>query len=206
MPRSEIAALLLALLAWAPAHATANGRTVYARCVACHGAAGEGVAAVGAPPLAGADAAYLQRQLSAFASGSRGTQPGDKYGATMRAAAAPLLTSDSERVAVAVYLGGLKRPAPAVTTATSANGRNYFNAVCGACHGGNGEGNIALGAPRLAGLPVAYIARQFAAFKNGQRGTAAGDRYGAQMRAVTGMLPDEAAVRDVTAYVASLRP
>lgn len=209
MPRSEIVALLVALAACAvppSANSGENGRALYAGCVACHGSAGEGVAATGAPPLAGLDPVYLQRQLAAFASGSRGTQPGDKFGATMRAAGMPLLRSEQERAAVAAYLGGLTRPTSGPATAANTNGRNYFNAVCGACHGGAGEGNIALSAPRLAGLPAAYIARQFAAFKSGQRGAAQGDRYGAQMRAVTSMLPDDASVRDVIAHTASLRP
>jgi len=209
MLRSEAAAFAVALLAClgAPdAIAGGDGRMLYARCAACHGPAAEGVPSTGAPPLAGLDPDYVQRQLAAFASGARGARPGDRYGATMRAAGAPLLGSDAERATVARYVAGLPRPARHAPATTNANGRNYFNAVCGACHGGGGEGNPALGAPRLAGQPASYLARQFEAFRSGQRGYQANDRFGAQMRAVTTMLPDAAAVRDVVMYAASLQP
>lgn len=209
MPRSKHALLvpaLAAVLFAAGAAVAADGRSVYLRCVACHGVAAEGVASTGAPPLAGLHAAYLQRQLQSFASGARGAKPGDKYGTSMRSAGAPLLSSDTERAAVAAYLSALKPGAQRTPGRTTANGRNYFNAVCGACHGSGGEGNPALGAPRLAGLPEAYLARQFAAFQSGQRGYQPDDRYGIQMRTITTMLPDAATVRDVIAYAASLRP
>lgn len=184
----------------------ADGKALYARCAVCHGARGGGVAAAGAPPLAGLDAPYIERQLKAFASGARGTRGGDDYGATMRAAVTPVLNSDSERAAVAAFISALARPPLPAGAAASVNGRNYFNAICSACHGGQGQGNVALSAPRLVGLPTSYMTRQLAAFKNGLRAYQQDDRYGAQMRAVAGMLPDAAAARDVLDYAASLRP
>ena len=42
-------------------------------------------------------------------------------------------------------------------------------ASCAACHGVNGAGNAATGAPRLAGLPALYIERQLAAYAEGMR-------------------------------------
>jgi len=41
---------------------------------------------------------------------------------------------------------------------------------CAACHGAQGEGNLALQAPRLAGQNSVYLERQLNAFKNKQRG------------------------------------
>jgi cytochrome c oxidase subunit 2 len=199
-----VAALAAALLA-AGSAAGADGKTLYAACVACHGARGEGVPATGAPNIAGTAAWYLERQLGEFAAGRRGTQPGDSFGATMKAASA-VLASDGDRAAVAAYVAGLPRTRAAAPGLPTANGRNYFNAICSACHGSNGLGNEALGAPRLAGLPVSYLARQLAAFKSGRRGAAAGDRLGAQMRAITSMLPDARTEQDVTAYAAGLPP
>lgn len=210
--RGSDAPHLLATSAWvlllfaAPSLAL-DGKAVYGRCVACHGAHGEGVATTGAPPIAGLDASYIERQLAAFASGVRGTAAGDTFGATMRASAMTMLASDGDRRAVAGYVAALPAPTPAPGgAAANDNGRNYFNAVCGACHGGKGQGNPALGAPRIAGQPLAYLARQLGAFTSGTRGGASGDRYGAQMRAVVRMLPDAAATRDVLTYTASLRP
>lgn len=41
---------------------------------------------------------------------------------------------------------------------------------CAACHGAQGEGNLALKAPRLAGQNSVYLERQLNAYKNKQRG------------------------------------
>jgi len=77
-------------------------------------------------------------------------------------------------------------------------------AVCMACHGPSGEGNPSLNAPRLAGQQAWYLRRQLHAFRNGLRGVHAGDTYGAQMRAFASMLPDDAAIRNLAAYVETL--
>jgi cbb3-type cytochrome c oxidase subunit III len=205
-PRTRVAAVLAAgALLGAAAALAADGATLYKACVACHGAHGEGVPATGAPNIAGAEAWYLERQLKNFATGLRGGQPGDTYGATMKAGSA-VLASDKDRSTVAAYVASLPRVRSAAGTATSDNGRNYFNAICSACHGSNGLGNESLGAPRLAGLPSAYLARQLAAFKSGQRGAQAGDKLGAQMRSISTMLPDARTEQDVVAYAASLKP
>lgn len=203
--RALSAAALAAALLAAGTAAAADGKALYAACVACHGAHGEGVPATGAPNIAGTAAWYVERQLGDFAAGRRGTTPGDTYGATMKAAATAL-TSDRDRAAVAAYVASLPRVRAAAPGAVTDNGRNYFNAICSACHGSNGLGNETLGAPRLAGLPAAYLARQLAAFKAGLRGAQTGDRLGAQMRAITAMLPDARTEQDVTAYAASLQP
>ena len=42
-------------------------------------------------------------------------------------------------------------------------------APCVSCHGDRGEGNVATGVPRLAGLPAGYLARQLAAYAQGTR-------------------------------------
>src|SRR5271154_1161262 len=72
----------------------------YGACAACHGSRRGGLPAIGAPVIAGLDAAYVERQLREFATGSRGAQTGDSYGAAMRAAAAGI-TNDATRTALA---------------------------------------------------------------------------------------------------------
>lgn len=76
-------------------------------------------------------------------------------------------------------------------------------AVCMTCHGQHGEGNQALNAPKLAGQPRWYIARQLRNFREGIRGTAPGDDIGGQMRAIA-MTLDDAAVENVAAHASSL--
>ncbi|MCO6057637.1 c-type cytochrome [Pseudomonas sp. MOB-449] len=63
--------------------------------------------------------------------------------------------------------------------------------TCAACHGDRGQGNPALGAPRLAGQQADYLLQQLQGFKAGRRGYDTRDTYGAQMRAVVASL-DEA--------------
>lgn len=201
-------AALLALCLVAPAHA-ADGKALYASCAACHGARGEGNAKLGAPNIAGLDAWYLERQLDNFASGRRGANPGDTYGAQMRGAVAALAGA-AERSAVAAHIAALPRVGAGGTAkaakADLGNGRTHYNALCSSCHQANGQGNKALAAPRLAGLDGAYLARQYANYRTGLRGTHADDKPGKQMAAISKMLPNEAAERDVLAYIATLKP
>ena len=96
------------------------------------------------------------------------------------------------------YAEVLSAPAPDI----SAGQGSY--AVCGACHGASGEGNVALNAPKIAGQEAWYIKRQINNFKHGLRGTAADDTFGAQMAPMAATLPDETAVKNVAAYIASL--
>ena len=76
--------------------------------------------------------------------------------------------------------------------------------VCGSCHGQQGEGNIAMNAPRLAGLPEWYLERQLHYYKIGARGAHKDDTYGQQMAPMAAVLADDAAVRNVSAYIAGL--
>jgi cytochrome c oxidase subunit 2 len=91
----------------------------------------------------------------------------------------------------------------AVAAADPAAGAAQY-AVCMACHGPSGEGNPALNAPRLAGQEAWYLRRQIHAFRNGTRGAHERDTFGGQMRAFASMLPDDAAIRDLAAYVEGL--
>jgi cytochrome c oxidase subunit 2 len=84
----------------------------------------------------------------------------------------------------------------------AAAGKAAF-AMCAACHGAGGEGKQALNAPKLAGQSPWYLERQLANFKIGLRGAREDDPIGKQMAAIAASL-DEAGIRNVLAYVASL--
>ncbi|MBK6008421.1 c-type cytochrome [Ramlibacter ginsenosidimutans] len=77
-------------------------------------------------------------------------------------------------------------------------------AVCAACHGANGEGNVAMNAPKLSGQGAWYLDRQLHLFKQGVRGTQDKDVYGKTMAPMAATLADDAAVANVVAYIASL--
>ena len=76
--------------------------------------------------------------------------------------------------------------------------------VCAACHGAEGQGNVALNAPKQTGLPDWYIRRQLRYYQQGVRGTHEDDVYGRQMKPMAGTLVNEAAMNNVIAYIASL--
>lgn len=90
----------------------------------------------------------------------------------------------------------------AARSADLAAGQATF-AVCTACHGAKAEGNQSLNAPKLAGQPAWYLARQLRNFKSGARGGAPGDPIASQMMAMAVPL-DEKAIDDVAAYIATL--
>ena len=79
-------------------------------------------------------------------------------------------------------------------------------AICGTCHGANGEGNVALNSPAIAGQESWYLTTQINNFKSGARGTHKDDMYGLQMRPMAMTLADDAAVAKVAAYVSAMSP
>jgi cytochrome c oxidase subunit 2 len=91
----------------------------------------------------------------------------------------------------------------AIAAVNTGKGEELF-APCVACHGVNGEGNMALNAPGIAGQSESYLKRQLWEFKNGQRGSHEGDIAGAQMQPMAAALTDRQAIADVSAYIASL--
>ncbi len=201
-PRSCLALIAAFMIYHLPASAQ-EVPAAYGTCVACHGAQGEGNSALNSPALAGQQAAYLERQLQHFKSGMRGADPKDTFGMQMRGMAANL--SEADISAIATYLAALERPQVATPASGDLkNGNNYYQANCGACHGGKAEGNQALNAPALAGLDAAYLTRQYENFKQGVRGTNAEDRYGRQMAMMATTLPTDQDLADVIAFIHSL--
>ncbi|WNC71100.1 c-type cytochrome [Thalassotalea psychrophila] len=75
---------------------------------------------------------------------------------------------------------------------------------CISCHGDKAQGNDKLNAPTLAGQYQWYLSAQIQNFKDGKRGAQANDKLGQQMVAMANLLTDEAAIEDVSSYLASL--
>ena len=57
--------------------------------------------------------------------------------------------------------------------------------LCTSCHGVNGSGSQAMGAPKISGQLAFYTLKQLQHFQNGLRGTVAGDMKGMQMAAMS---------------------
>ena len=191
---------LAQLAARAPGDALA-GKDLYAACAACHGADGAGNLALNAPKLGGQGAWYLERQLRQFKQGARGAHEKDVFGKLMAAMAATL--ADDKAIAdVVAYIATLPDAPVAATVQGNAEAGRRRYATCAACHGADGRGIAATNAPRIKGMSDWYMARQLANFRDGVRGTHPQDLHGAQMALVAAMLADDAAIRDVVAYLA----
>jgi cytochrome c553 len=144
----------------------ANGA---APCMSCHGARGEGTAAAGFPRLAGLSGPYMERQLAAFADGSRESP--------VMAPIAKALSAEERRAASAYYAAlpfAQQFTAPADAAEAGAvlatRGRWEKEPIpgCEQCHGPNGVG-VGDAFPPLAGQPAAYIAQQLEAWRDGKR-------------------------------------
>ncbi|HET8745019.1 MAG TPA: c-type cytochrome, partial [Ramlibacter sp.] len=143
---------------------------------------------------------YVERQLKQFKQGVRGAHEKDTFG-KMMAPMAATLADDAAISNVAAYVASLP-DTPAATTISgnvTSGARRYT--TCAACHGAQGQGIAATNAPRLKGMSDWYLARQLKNFREGVRGAHAQDPHGAQMALIAAMLPDDAAIGDVIAYI-----
>jgi cytochrome c553 len=71
---------------------------------------------------------------------------------------------------------------------------------CTTCHGVEGLGNIAIEAPRLAGMEAWYLKRQLENFRAGIRGTHGEDLQGNAMRPMAAKLSDES-IADIVDWI-----
>ncbi len=183
--------------------ASDKGKALFAPCVACHGANGEGNPALNSPGIAGQSESYLRRQLWEFKNGLRGSHEGDITGAQMQPMAASL--ADGEAItAVAAYIASLPTTVPPATVDGDAdNGEKLYVSKCGACHGGKGWGNEALFTPRLTMLGDAYVLRQVRKFQEGMRGVHEDAIYGKQM-AMVAKTVSEHELNDIAAFLNEL--
>ena len=185
------------------------GQAMFAVCSACHGPQGEGNSQEGinAPKLAGLDAWYIRRQLINYQTGVRGApNPDDPSDPGPRMVPMANVVADvATRENVLAYIATLPdNAAPDTVSGNVERGRAlYF--TCSTCHGTEGQGRWGTNAPRLAGMSDWYLERQLRNFKSGRRGSHPEDLYGDQMNTVANVLVGENAIKDVIAYIGTLR-
>jgi cytochrome c553 len=187
--------------------ASQGGGGSVAPCSSCHGANGEGNAAMSAPRLAGQAYAYLHHELESYADGSR-AHP-------VMAPIAKAMTPE-QRAAGAAYYASLAAPAtPTAGIAASApapgiadRGRRLAEfgdetrhvQACSNCHGIEGVG-VGSAYPYLAGQHPSYLTATLAAWRDGTRHN---DPAGQMPIIAKGL--DDAGVQAVVAYYAGLPP
>jgi cytochrome c oxidase subunit 2 len=185
--------------------AAARGRDVFETCEPCHGADGSGNPAVGAPNIAGMKEWYVEKQLEKFRSGVRGTHFNDLEGMRMRPMALSV-PSEADVQAVAHYVESLPPVRHAASLPGDAQAGQALFATCSSCHGDDGAGNQDLKAPRIAGVDDWYLATELRKFRSGVRGASPKDPEGRLMRPMARTLAGEDAIRNVVAYVETLKP
>lgn len=204
------------------------GEEMFKACSFCHGAQGQGGQALDAPPLAGREGWYVERQLNAFQARQRGMHPADVPGLQMSIASG-MARNGATIANVAAYIEGLKPGAPMELVgdkpadthrpfiwrsqyaqlvpphpADAGRGVEIYKANCMACHGDRAQGNRELGAPSLVHSATWYLQRQLQYYRDGIRGTNPQDIFGLQMAASAKTLADEQSIADVVAYIDTL--
>lgn len=89
-------------------------------------------------------------------------------------------------------------------TQTAADRGRQLYETCAPCHGNAGEGNLALRAPAIAGLPEWYVAGQLTKFKTNVRGAHPDDMEGHRMRPMARSLTQPNDLALVAAHVAKM--
>jgi len=102
--------------------------------------------------------------------------------------------------ALAVSQAACHRPDGATPVIT---GHEMYRA-CEACHGKHGEGNPAIQAPAIAGLPAWYVESQITKFRTGVRGAHPDDYEGLRMRPMSRQMMNNDEIKSVVGYISSL--
>ena len=132
-------ALSIAAMSEHPSATALGYRLFQDNCAACHGTQATGNHALGAPDLTDDDWLYGgsgETILASILDGRQGTMP----------AWGQVLGHDgvNEVTAYVLALGGYSVPADWETA-----GKAHYEKICVACHGADGRGNSAIGAPKL---------------------------------------------------------
>lgn len=176
-----------------------------ATCAVCHGEKGQGNDLLKAPAIAAQPAWHVLNQLRHFRAKRRGADPADAQGALMAAVAS--LLSPKQMRSVAAHIESLPRAQPQqMAEADLKEGRWLYETRCMECHRFNGAGELVFASPPLIGLQGWYLEAQLQKFRDGTRGAAEGDEFGAKMRLAASFIENDRQLRDLVAYILTLNP
>jgi len=143
-----------------------HGSELFAQCVACHGAVGNGMRDGSTPRIAGQHAHVLIKQLVDFRYGKR-------WDFRMEQRAGTHLGAAQDIADVSSYLS----MQPRLNDSGIGNGEQleqgagFYAAYCASCHGAAAEGNGKGAVPMLAGQHYGYLMRQMYDAVDGRRPT-----------------------------------
>jgi cytochrome c553 len=162
-------------------------------CSACHGQGGQSPGET-VPILAGIRPDYFKKAIADYAAGRRPSPEMEPY-------AKQVLEFGVDDYAAYFAAQPRKPPAGRVDRAAVERGR-AASAACAACHGPEGKGDPARGAPDITGQPAAYLLNQLRLFKQDRRSP--GDAALRAAKETLKAIPDET-LADLAAYYSSLR-
>lgn len=142
-----------------------HGARLFAQCVACHGAEGNGETNGSTPRIAGQHFRVIAKQLVDFRHGKR-------WDFRMEGMADQHHLGGPQDIAdVAIYIAGLTRLGTRGIGSGEfvEEGQRLYVAHCQSCHGRDAEGNPARSIPLLAGQHYAYLMRQMYDAVDGRR-------------------------------------
>ena len=168
-------------------------------CAACHGAGGAKPIAPNYPKLSGLGEEYLHQQLTLIKDGER-----------VIASMTGLLdsSSDQDLQDLAAYFDGQDMPLGQANADLVDQGKSLYRGgnmasgvpACAGCHSPTGSGIEAAGYPRLSGQNADYVAKQLAAYRDGERD--AGQNASIMMDVAAKMTDQE--IDAVASYVSGL--
>jgi cytochrome c553 len=141
-----------------------HGAVLFAQCVSCHGAEGQGLLDGSTPRIAGQHSQVLIKQLVDFRYGKR-------WDFRMEQRANRHLGAYQDIADVASYLSmqPRKRSTFDADSETLVLGQGLYEERCASCHGRQAEGSGAENVPMLAGQHPAYLLRQMYDAVDGRR-------------------------------------
>jgi cytochrome c553 len=148
---------------------TEHGAELFAQCVACHGAEGQGFPDGSTPRIAGQHFRVIVKQLVDFRYGKRWDfrmeqRANSHLGAFQDIADVASYLSQQPRQSAANQRGARKLDAE-----SSVLGAGLYRANCASCHGAQAEGDDTAVVPMLAGQHAAYLLRQMYDSVDGRR-------------------------------------
>ena len=183
----------------------AKGKELAATCIGCHGTDLNGDDGRKSPALAAQHDWYLITQMQKYKHGLRGGDVEDVNAIAMSEVTSKLSSQQMADIVAFIKKEYKGKKAKNTLKGDVQKGKALFMA-CVACHGTEAQGNPQLKSPRLAGLQDWYIFESLKKFKSGERGSGTGDVQGKLMQASVQLLKDEQAMKDVAAYLSTLKP
>ena len=182
-----------------------KGKEYSKSCVGCHGRSFSGLISERSPSLPQFSNWYMQGQLQKYKRDILGYNVEDSDGYAMSSL---MKAYSNQQIAdMVAYIKTFKVETELINTLNGdpKNGKIEYQLNCMACHQKNGKGNEQLYAPSLVGLSDVYIVNQLIKYRDEVRGSGNGDKHGKVMQSFAKNLKNEQVMKDIAAYLISLK-